>query len=444
MGVLLVLGGGFGILIGIGTLFLLLPIASVHDGFTPFRVALFTATSAVCVTGLVVENSASYWSVFGQAVTLVLMYLGGLGIMTAGAVLLVVIGRRITLADRLLMRESLGAASIGSVPRVIRLVVLLATIIQLGGAVFLFFRFLALFSVGEAAWLALYHAVSGFNNAGFVIFPDSSSLSAYRADYLVLAILGMLIVLGSLSFSVIIELARHRRFNRWSLDTRLVVFGTLILWLVGGIVMFAFEFRNPETLGALPWGERLGSAFFQSVTSRTAGFSTIDFGGTQPASNALYIVMMLIGGASGSTAGGLKINTVMVLAVAAIASIRGRSRVEIFDRELVYPLVIRAMALVFLAALLILVLAIGLMITESRQIEEGAFLASDLIFEVVSAFGTVGLSTGITSELSQPGQYILALSMYLGRLGPLTLALGLALRERRAVYRFAREGVRIG
>ncbi len=443
-GALIVLAGGFALLISIGTLLLLLPVASVQGGFTPFRVALFTATSAACVTGLVVENSATYWTGFGQAVTAGLMYLGGLGIMTAGAALLLVIGRRITLADRLIMRESLGATSIGSVTKVLRLVFLLATAIQLVGFLVLFFRFLGLFPAGGAAWQALYHSISAFNNAGFVILPDSASLAAYQRDHLMLATIGVLIVLGSLSFSVILELARRRRFSRWSLDTRLVVLGTLTLWLLGGLAMFLFEFRNPETLGALPLGDRLGNAVFQSVTSKTAGFSSIDFGATRSASNFLYMAMMFVGGASASTAGGIKINTAMVLVAAALASIRGRSRAEVFHRELSYSQVARAMAIVLVALGVVFALAVGLLLTEDQKLTEGAFQTTDVLFEVMSGFGTVGLSTGITAELSQPGQYLLALAMYVGRLGPLTIALGLALRERRAVYRFAQEGVRIG
>ena len=443
-GALIVLTGGFALLISIGTMLLLLPVASVESGFTPFRVALFTATSATCVTGLVVENSATYWTGFGQAVTAVLMYMGGLGIMTAGAALLLAIGRRITLADRLLMRESLGATSIGAITRVLRLVFVLATAIQLVGFLVLFFRFLALFPVGEAAWQALYHSISGFNNAGFVILPDSASLSAYQRDHLVLATIGILIVLGSLSFSVVIELARRRRFSRWSLDTRLVVLGTLALWLLGGIAMFIFEFGNRETLGALPLGDRLGNAVFQSVASRTAGFSSIDFGAARSASNFLYMVMMFIGGASASTAGGIKINTAMVLVVAALASIRGRSRAEAFHRELAYSQVARAMAVVLVALGVVFALAVGLLLTEGQKLTEGVFQTTDVLFEVLSGFGTVGLSTGITAELSQPGQCLLTLAMYVGRLGPLTIALGLTLRERRAVYRFAQEGVRIG
>ena len=441
---LLSLTGGFAALIGVGTLLLLLPFARVQDGSAPFLVALFTATSATCVTGLVVVESATYWTGFGQAVIAALMYLGGLGILTAGTVLLIAVGRRITLVDRLMLRESLGVTSMGGVIGVVRLVFILATAIQLVGFLVLFFRFLDIFSAGRAAWLALFHSISAFNNAGFYIFRDSASLSAFRSDYLVLFVIGILVVLGALSFSVIIELARHRRPNRWSLDTRMVVLGTGFLWLVGGIIMFFFEYRNGETLGDLSLGGQVTNSLFQSVSSRTAGFSTVDFGATQPHTNLHYLLQMFVGGASASTAGGIKVNTAMVLVVAVLAAVRGRSHAEMNKRELPYAQVVRAMAVVALAMGILFAVVISLAITEHSRLEAGSFVLMDLMFEAVSAFATTGLSTGITGELTKPGQYILVAAMYIGRLGPLTIALGLALRERRAIYRFAQERVRIG
>ena len=441
---LLLLIGGFAILIGVGTLLLLLPIASAQDGNAPLLVALFTATSATCVTGLVVVESATYWTGFGQGVIAALMYLGGLGILTAGTVLLIAIGRRINLPERLVLRESLGVTTLGGVIGLVRQVFILATAIQVVGFLILFFRFLATYNAGRAAWQALFHSISAFNNAGFFIFPDSASLSAFQTDYLVLLIMGVLIVLGALSFVVIADLARHRRFSRWTLDTRLVVLGTAFLWLVGGIVTFFFEFRNGETLGELSLGGQVANSLFQSVGSRTAGFSTVDFGATQPHTNLQYVLQMFVGGAAASTAGGIKINTAMVLAVAVVASLRGRSRAEAFKRELPYALVARAMAVVALAMAILFTVVMSLTLTEQAKIGEGAFTFLDLVFEAVSAFATTGLSTGITGELTHPGQYILAAAMYVGRLGPLTIALGLALRERRAIYRFAQETVRIG
>ena len=442
--VLLSLTIGFAALISIGTALLALPVASVPDGGAPFITALFTATSAVCVTGLVVVDSATYWSAFGQSVLLALMFLGGLGIMSAGVVALVALGRRITLSERVVLRETVGANSLGEVTRIGRNVALFAIGLQLVGFLVIFLRFLWVFPLGEAARQGLFLTVSAFNNAGFNILPGSASLAGHQRDAFLLAVVAGLIVLGSISLPVVRDVALRRRRSRWSLDTQLVVLGTLGLWLFGGLMMLLFELRNPDTLGGLPVFDQVTNAGFQAIASRTAGFSTIDFGATRPGTDFLFMLLMFVGGAAGSTAGGIKVNTMMVLLVASIASIRGRSRPEAFRRELPYAQVARAAAVVLLAMLALLAIVIALGVTELNNIERGRFGFLDLLFEAVSAFGTVGLSRGITSALTDPGQVIVALAMYVGRLGPLTIALGLALRERRAIYRYAQERVRIG
>ena len=438
------LAGGFATLIGGGTLLLWLPIASTQSGAAPLLTVLFTATSAVCVTGLVVVDSATYWTGFGQAVLAGLMYLGGLGIMTAGTILLVVVGRRLTLPGRIVMRESVGATTLGSVTSMVKRVLFLATAIQIVGSLVLLARLITIFPTGEAIWYSAFHAISGFNNAGFVIFPDSDSLIGVRLDRFIIVTIGALVLLGALSFSVIAELARRQRMSRWSLDTRLVLVGSLVLSLLGGMALFFIEQGNPATLGDVGRVDQIIDALFQSLTARTAGFSTVDFGATRMPTNLVFMLLMFIGGASGSTAGGVKVNTMMVLLAAAVASLRGRPHPEVFRRELAYEQVARAMALVLLVALTLLVFLLGLMITERQNIDSGQFLFIDLLFESVSALGTTGLSTGITSDLTAGGKLLITALMYVGRLGPLTIVLGLALREHRAVYRYAQERVRIG
>jgi trk system potassium uptake protein TrkH len=438
------LAGGFASLIGVGTVLLLLPIASTQTGVAPLLTALFTATSAVCVTGLVVVDSATYWTGFGQMVLAGLMYLGGLGIMTAGTILLVVIGRRLTLPGRIVMRESVGATTLGSVTGIVRRVLLLATVIQIVGSLILLGRLITLFPPGEAVWYSVFHAISGFNNAGFVIFPSSDGLIGLRLDRFIIVTIGVLVLLGALSFSVIAELARRQRMSRWSLDTRMVLLGTLLLSLLGGLTMFLMERGNPATLGDAGAAGQVIDALFQSLTARTSGFSTVDFGATRMATNLVFMLLMFIGGASGSTAGGIKVNTMMVLVAAAAASLRGRPHPEVFRRELAYEQVARALALVLLVALTLLGFLLALMITERDAIDSGQLLFIDLLFEAVSALGTTGLSTGITSNLTTGGQLLITALMYIGRLGPLTIVLGMALRGHRAVYRYAQERVRIG
>lgn len=431
-------------LIAIGASLLFLPFASTVEGSAPLITALFTATSAVCVTGLVVVDSGEYWTGFGQAVIAGLMFAGGLGIMTAALVILTAVGRRITLNQRLVVREAMGGMSLGGVMHIGRLVIVFAVGAQIIGFVVLSIRLAFNYSLTDALWQGLFHSISAFNNAGFTIFPDSTSLSAFQSDHYVLWTVGVLILLGALSFPVINELAKRQRLARWSLDTRLVVFGMAGLWVLGGVAMLAFELTNPNTLGGMSLGDKISNAAFQATTSRTAGFSTVDFGQTRTATDFLFIMMMFVGGASGSVAGGIKINTAMVLVIAGLASVRGRTRAEVFRREIPYPQVARALAVLLLAGTALIVFVTALAASENSSIEQGLFSFTDVFFEAVSGFGTVGLSRGITPDLSDPGKLIVTAAMYVGRLGPLTIALGLALGERRVPYRYAREQVRIG
>lgn len=441
---MLLLTLGFAAAIAVGTLLLSLPFASVPERGAPLLTALFTATSATCVTGLVMVESATYWSGFGQAVIAALMFMGGLGIMTAGVVILVAIGRRVTLSDRLTLRESMGEQALGSVTRFGRNVILFAVAAQVAGLVLLATHFIANYGFGEALWHSLFLSVSAFNNAGFNIVEGSDSLSLFSGSPMVIVSVGVLILLGSMSLPVLADIVRKRRLTRLSLETQLVLVGLLGLWALGAAAMFAFEFRNPATLGEMGLGDRLTNALFQATVSRTAGFSTIDFGSTRGATDHVFLLLMAVGGVSGSTAGGIKINTLMVLLVAAYASLQGRPHPEVFRRELPYAQIARAIALVALVTAVFMAVVVALAATENANITGGRFSFADLLFEAVSALGTVGLSRGITGELSDPGHYILTAAMYVGRLGPLTLGLGLAFRERRAVYRFAQERVRIG
>lgn len=441
---LLSLAGGFALLITVGTGLLMLPLATASGESAPFVAALFTATSAVCVTGLVVESSATYWSGFGQAVLAALMFTGGLGIMSAGLVMLAAGGRRITLNQRLLVRETLGGAALGSAFRLVRYILIFAVAAQALGFALLFARLIFSYPAPQALWQSLFHSVSAFNNAGFTIFPDSESLAAFRSDPALLAIIGGGVILGALSFSVVNEVARRKGVSRWTLDTRLVVIGTLGLWGVGALTMLAFEAGNPATLGGMTLLDRIVNGAFQATTARTAGFSSIDFGQAEAGSSFLFMIMMFVGGASGSVAGGIKINTVMVIIVATLAVAGGRPRAEFDRREIPRLQVARALALLVLGALGVSLFVAALAWSERGSIGAGDFAFVAVMFEAVSAFGTVGLSHGITPDLSTPGKIIVTLAMYVGRLGPLTIALGLAMRERRAVYRYAEERVRIG
>ena len=441
---LLTLTLGFAAAILIGAGLLATPAASVGPGGASLIDALFTATSAVCVTGLVVVPSGEYWSGFGQAVIAGLMFVGGLGIMTAGTLILLALGKRISLNSRLIIRETQGGRSLGGALELGRYVVLFALGVQAAAFAALFARLIFMYPAEEAFWQSLFHSISAFNNAGFTIFRESDSLSAFQSDPVVLWAIGISILLGAFSFPVVNEIARRRNMNRWALDTRLVLIGTVGLWGVGALAMVGFELGNEATLEGMSLIDKISNGAFQATTARTAGFSSIDFAETRMGTDFLFMLLMFIGGASGSVAGGIKVNTAMVLALATLAALRGRPRVETLRREIPQAQVSRALALTVLAVVGVAALMTMLSFTERSSLDSGAFAFLDVLFETVSAAGTVGLSRGITPELTEPGKLVVTLAMYAGRLGPLTIGLGLALREQRAIYRYAQERVTIG
>ena len=434
----LVIPLGFIVLIVIGGILLLLPIANRTGQMTSPMVAFFTSTSAVTVTGLILEDTAAYWSGFGQAVIFVLMGVGGLGFMTGATFVLILIGQRITLSERLLMRESLLTDRLGGLVRLTRQVIFMAILIYLIGMGLFFWRFQQHFTGTETLWQAAFHSVSAFNNAGFSIIPGNVSLAPFGTDFILLGIFAVLIILGGIGYTVLVEVSRGRRFKRFSLDTKLVLMGSLGLWILGAGVIFGSEYANNGTLGPFSLGGKMFTAFFHSVSARTAGFASINMSNASDFTNLFVVALMFIGGAAGSTAGGIKINSFAVLMVVVYSTIRGRMEAEAFRREIPHTLVYRALAI---AALALLLLG-GVMLFFILHEKEIPFIK--LLFETVSAFGTVGLSTGITPKLSTVGKIVIIITMFVGRLGPLTLALILAPAEKKEVYRFMQERVKIG
>ena len=425
-------------LIALGTVLLLLPTSNREDGFTPFVTALFTATSAATVTGLVVQDTAEYWSRTGQVFILGLMFVGGLGFMTIATFLLILIGQRFSLAQRLLVRESLGVVQLGGLVQMTVGIVLVATGIQFVGFLALLVRFWSLYQPADAVWQAAFHAVSGFNNAGFVVLGEPGGMSAFQQDAFTLGILAALIVLGSIGYWVIVDLVRVRRFSLFTLTTKLVLFMTGALLLIGTVMFLASEHQNPDTLGPLSVPEKLMVSAFESTSGRTAGFSTVDYAKTEKHTNFFFTSLMFIGGASASVAGGIKINTFAVILVAVLSTLSGRGQAAAFGREIPAFQVQRAMVIGSVAAVLVFLVALSLVFSQ-----EG-FDFIDLLFESVSAFGTVGLSTGITSDLSSWGHLILIVAMFVGRVGPITLGIALAQGGQSGVYRYAQERVTIG
>lgn len=434
-----VLVAGFAALIGIGTILLILPVASSSGSWTAPIDALFTATSAVCVTGLVVLDTGTYWSGFGQVVILVLIQLGGFGFMTSSTFLLVVLTRRrTTLRDRVLVQESLGIRHLGESTSLLKRVAVFTAVVELAGTSILLLH--QLVNQGPSAfdlWWSVFHAVSAFNNAGFDINGGYASLVPYQRDWVVLPVIGLLIVLGGIGYAVVADLVAVRSWSRLALETKIVLTTTAGLLVAGAVVIGASEWSNPATLGALEPGDRLLNAAFHSITPRTAGFNSLDMAGLFDQTLVVTMALMFIGGASGSTAGGVKVNTFALLGVAILSSVRGRPSAEAFGRRIPHGVVYRALsvALLFIA----FAFAIALLL---QALVDAPFI--DTTFETLSAMGTVGLTTGITPTLPDPALLLLSLAMFIGRLGPLTLVLALAARAHPVPYRPAVETLRIG
>jgi len=435
-----VLVAGFAVLIAIGMVLLTLPFASAGGSWTSPLDALFTATSAVCVTGLVIRDTGTYWSPFGHVVIFALIQIGGFGFMAGSTLLLLLlVGRRTGLRDRLMVQASTGVTDLGSVTSLVKRVAVFTVAVEGAVAITLTLAFLALdHDPVESAWWGIFHAVSAFNNAGFDLMGGFQSLTAFADDPSVLVPIGVAIVLGGLGFAIVGDVVGKLHWRRLALETKIVLLSTLVLLVGGAVAVAVLEWNNPATLGAMPELQRPLNALFESATLRTAGFSALDTGQLTTASLFVVMALMFIGGASGSTAGGIKVNTFSVLLVAIISMARGRPSAEAFGRRIPHVLIYRALSVALLSIAAVFVVALGL-----EVLTPGASFAQ-VLFEAVSAVGTVGASTGITRELSDLARLLLVPAMFLGRLGPLTLVLALTARARPIAYRPAQESMRIG
>jgi trk system potassium uptake protein TrkH len=421
----------------------MLPFASAAGAATRFVDALFTATSAACVTGLVVVDTATHWSPFGQVVILLLIQAGGFGIMAGSTLLLMIfLGRRTTLRDRVVVQESLGGLQLGTVTGLLRRIAIFTIAVEALGAVVLSIAFTSGPEAGPPGdplgiWWGVFHSISAFNNAGFDLTGGFRSLTPFVDDWVVLLTVAVLLTLGGLGFAIVGDAVVKRRWARMALETKLVLSATVAL-LIGGTLVIGFtEWANPSTLGALPAEQRLLNALFESATLRTAGFTALDTSAFAEATLFVVMGLMFVGGASGSTAGGIKVNTFSVLIVTMISTVRGQPSTVAFGRRIPHGTVYNALSVALLAIAFVFV--IGLLLTLTTR----ATFAQTL-FEAVSAFGTVGATTGITRELTDPARIITSVAMFIGRLGPLTLVLALAARARPVLYRPAVESVRIG
>lgn len=433
---------GFLAVILVGTVLLALPVAAKSGRSVGLFDSLFTATSAVCVTGLVAVDTGTTFSVFGQVVLMALIQVGGLGFMVFATMIMVMLGRKISLKGRMLIRESMNSASLSDLSGLTRLYLLLALGIELAGAALLSIRFIPMFGLRRGLWMSLFHAVSAFCNAGFDLFGGFSSLTAFARDPLVLLTVALLIVLGGLGFSVTLEALRNRQgFKGLSLHARIVLMLTPMLLLAGTAFYLLAEWRRAGTLAPFGPGDKLLNAFFQSVTMRTAGFNSIDLSRFKDGSKLFSSLLMMIGASPASTGGGMKTTTVAVFGLLMLSVVKGESEVNIARRRLSNDLARRALAVValFMSMLIVGTLAISL-------IEDGRFALADVFFEASSAMGTVGVSAIGTPNLRPASRAVLLPMMFLGRIGPLTLAIALAKRQGRArkLSKYPEEKIMIG
>ena len=419
-----------------GTVLLKLPAAT--QGGISWVDAAFVAVSASSVTGLSTIDFPTTFTPFGGVVVMVLMQVGGLGVMTVTTLAVLLVGRRVGFGDLLVVREQLE--SIDSVRSTLRLLGQIAAITfacEVAGAVVLSLAFArAGLGLGQSVFQGIFHAIMAFCNSGFVTLPEED-LTAYAGNWLIVGTLVLLIVLGGLGFPVLVNLVSYRRVRRLVLNSKLVLVTTAVLLVVGVASVGLLEWTNARTLGGEPIGTRLAMALFQGVTPRTAGFSTVDYTQMREPTLVVQTVLMFIGAAPTSTAGGVKVTTIAIVALIIWSQLRGRTGVTLFWREVPQPVVLRALTLFALAILLVLVGTVTLMVSDGLRL----MLA---LFEVTSAFGTVGLSLNVTPELSTFGKVLISAIMFLGRVGPVTLVVALASRQSPQHYALPKEDVAIG
>ncbi len=429
---------GFLITILSGTFLLMLPFSSASGEWTPTIDALFTSTSAVCITGLVVVNTSAYWSVFGQCVIMLLVQLGGLGFMSFVTMIFLALGKKITMRERSVIQESFNINESTGLISFAKTLFIFAMSAELIGAVILAFKFLPEYGVAGAVYRGVFHSITAFCNAGFDII-GANSFSDYSGDITVNLTIMLLIITGGLGFPVVMDIGGMLRnifmnkhtsqfsFSRLRLQSKVVIVTTAILILSGALFTLIFEWNNVGTIGCMKFYEKILSAFFQSVTLRTAGFFTINQGAMEYSTKIVSTVFMFIGGSPAGTAGGAKTVTVAVIIIAVISLVKGNEEINAFNRKIGMDILQKSLSIVIMMMLVVTVSIVILSETEAALMinRGGEFELMDIVYEVVSAIGTVGLSTGITPFLSGWGKFVLVICMYVGRIGPITLAISL-------------------
>ncbi|PLS09395.1 TrkH family potassium uptake protein [Bacillus halotolerans] len=414
-----VLAIGFFLTIIIGSLLLKLPISTAKP--LSWIDALFTAASATTVTGLAVVDTGTEFTVFGQTVIMGLIQVGGLGFMTFAVLIVMILGKKIGLKERMLIREALNQPTIGGVIGLVKVLFLFSISIELIAALILSIRLVPQYGWASGLFASVFHAISAFNNAGFSLWPDN--LMSYVGDPAVNLVITILFITGGIGFTVLFDILKNRRFKAFSLHTKLMLSGTFVLNIAATLIIFILEYSNPGTLGSLHLPDKLWASYFQAVTPRTAGFNSVDFGSMREATIVFVLLLMFIGAGSASTASGIKLTTFLVILMSVIAYLRGHKETVIFRRTIKYPIIIKALAVSVISLFIVFIGIFALTITEQAPFIQ-------VVFETFSAFGTVGLTMGLTPELTTAGKCIIIAIMFIGRIGPLTFVFSFAKTEK--------------
>lgn len=429
---------GFAAVILLGAMLLTLPLATVDGKGLRFLNALFTSTSAVCVTGLVVVDTGTTFTVFGQIIILCLIQVGGLGFMTFATLFAIILGRRVTLKERLLLQEALNQISLEGIVRLVKYVFKLTFAIELTGALILAVRWSFDMSWGKAVYFGIFHSISAFNNAGFDLFGGFSSLTKYVNDPTVNLTIMLLIIFGGLGFTVLSDLYQHRG-KKLMLNSKIVLFVTSVLIVFGAVAFFLLELNNPKTLASLDPAGKVWASLFQSVSPRTAGYNTLNLADLRSTSLLIMIVLMFIGASPGSTGGGIKTTTLASMVLYVVSTFKGEHHIAIRERTIPQDVIQKAVTVLSLATVLIFVMTCVLTISEKADL-------LTILFEVTSAFGTVGLTMGLTPHLTDIGKMVIIITMFFGRLGPLTVVFALSRKGKTAQgqVKYPEEKVMIG
>lgn len=417
----------------LGMILLKLPISTTD--LVSWTDALFTATSAMTVTGLAVVDTGTVFTTFGQSVILILIQVGGLGIMSFAVLIFIMLGKKIGLKERLIIQHALNQTSLGGVLKLVKNLFIYSLTIELIAMLMLALKWVPEYGWGKGLYYSLFHSISAFNNAGFSIWSDS--LMRYAGDPLVNLVISFLFIVGGIGFTVLSDLWHKRSLEKLSLHSKLMIGGTVVINLLAMLIVFYLEYHNPKTLGTLAsLSDKLWASYFQAVTPRTAGFNTLDIGSLHEGTISFMLLLMFVGAGSASTGGGIKLTTFLVILLSVLTFLRQKTQIKIGKRAIKDQIVIRSLAISTISILFIFLAVFILNITEPDPFLE-------ILFEVISAFGTVGLSMGLTAELSDIGKIIIVFIMFLGKLGPLTFAFSLA-RPRQDKIRYPDEDVLTG